>query len=354
VADIYVDPAATGAADGSSWADAFTSLQAGIDALAEGDTIYCRGTETPVATTITKLAGGAAGFNRIIGCNASGDVDGTTYKINGASLGGTSVIAIDLNHVRWFVQNVEIYGHTGTAIQIGPASTYCYNILFNITIRNGYGGIHFIGYFGMLYRCHIYAVRACLSNASGAFFFCSFHSTTLSAANIIGFYAANAYLFGCLIYDAPGQSAYANLAPMSMTNCVIDGGNGNAINYDQLVLLNATRITNNAGYGYTGTNVLFDLFNFINNNSSGYSNGHANQFIKGSESTGTQGYVDRTNKDFRLTTSATLRGAPVPVGSIPNNGINKMHMTAGMVPETTVNIAKTTSRASKAPGVAHG
>ena len=38
--DIYVDAAATGAGNGSSWADAFTTIQAGIDAASAGDVVH--------------------------------------------------------------------------------------------------------------------------------------------------------------------------------------------------------------------------------------------------------------------------------------------------------------------------
>lgn len=45
MATIYADTTATGANDGSSWADAYTTLQTAVDALTEGDTLYANAPE---------------------------------------------------------------------------------------------------------------------------------------------------------------------------------------------------------------------------------------------------------------------------------------------------------------------
>ncbi len=86
MATYYVDPAATGANDGSSWTDAWTSLQSALDTAGAGDTVYCRGTQTLSANIDENINDGATGNRRyIIGVNGIGVEDGTRFTVDGNS-----------------------------------------------------------------------------------------------------------------------------------------------------------------------------------------------------------------------------------------------------------------------------
>lgn len=108
----YVDPAAGGDNDGTSWTNAWTSIQSAADNADAGDTVYCRGTQTYAdATTIdwdqATTGTNAGGYIKIIGCNASGAVDGTRFVVNvnsKACHGFTFAATADLY---WF-ENIEI------------------------------------------------------------------------------------------------------------------------------------------------------------------------------------------------------------------------------------------------------
>ena len=80
----YVDPAAVGANNGTSWADAWTDFQDAVDNWAAGDTIYCRGTQILAAQIDVDGADGiATNPIKIIGMNASGVDDGTYFTLDG-------------------------------------------------------------------------------------------------------------------------------------------------------------------------------------------------------------------------------------------------------------------------------
>jgi hypothetical protein len=121
MATFYVDPAATGANDGTSWGDAWTTLQAAFDgASTAGDIVYCRGTET-IATRIDvdTNSGTDVAPIKFIGCNSSGNNDGTRYVID-ANDNNTNGIYCNARHNYW-LENFEIknIGAGGGAAIVG-------------------------------------------------------------------------------------------------------------------------------------------------------------------------------------------------------------------------------------------
>lgn len=98
MATYYLDPAAGGADNGTSWANAWTTLARAIAGTGgtqpvAGDVVYCRGSETPAGVVQFNGQAGTTGGGRIryVGCNAAGVVDGTRYLMTWSASSGVSV-----------------------------------------------------------------------------------------------------------------------------------------------------------------------------------------------------------------------------------------------------------------------
>lgn len=149
----YVDPAATGAANGSSWTDAWTSLQTAADTAVAGDTVYCRGTQTLAAAIDFDTNSGtdAAGYIKFIGCNASGDNDGTYFVLDGNS---TAANAIVHSVAMIWLENIKVQNCTSNGITYSTLGYYWNLINVWCHSNGGYGldGGNYARYW-RLFRC---------------------------------------------------------------------------------------------------------------------------------------------------------------------------------------------------------
>ena len=137
--DYYVDPAATGSGTGADWTNAFTTLAAGYAAVSAGDTIFGRGTEIlSSAIAITTAGDTTSGRVKFFGCNSSGVIDGTTYKISGA-LTITNGITCAVDY-QW-IENLEIFSCTNNGIDWAIGGNFCvfYNVISRTNGANGWG-----------------------------------------------------------------------------------------------------------------------------------------------------------------------------------------------------------------------
>lgn len=131
MATYYVDPTAVGADNGTTQANAWTTLQRAIDGAgvgatqpAAGDIVYCRAgggnDETLAAATDFDGNSGSAstGYVKYIGVNSSWVADGTRYVLNGNSA-ATDCVTLTSNYI-WF-QNIEVKNATGDGfdLQVG-------------------------------------------------------------------------------------------------------------------------------------------------------------------------------------------------------------------------------------------
>jgi parallel beta-helix repeat protein len=321
--DYYLDPAATGAADGTSWADAFTSLYAATAAIVAGNTLYCRGEETVNSGAVLYLSatGNTQQLIRIIGCNASGVVDGTRYKLTF----GTATQAMTIAGGGWgYYANLEISGNfTSAGISVNTNSRH--NVFYNILIdgpnstclssgdqsrfyycicRNSNGNAFQSDYDCVYVGCAAYDCDGGFS-ASGTttFINCIAHNNGIGVDyNDFGFRLAQ----DCVLVNCVSDGHYAGIYIPSYSNNII-----------------GCRITNNT-YGIYDI-AAGDGTHFLNN----YFHGNTNDYLALSQAnvkmplidqSGSEvdsnlsnvdaddGYNDRSSDDFNLKSDRTYNG----------------------------------------------
>ena len=239
----YVDPAGDNS-DGLTWAKAKTTLAAGYALAGAGEIVYCRGTETMGATATLATAGSeAAGYVKVIGCNAStGAVDGTTYKMNADG----NAYNISCNVINQWFQNIEVYGSTthGWAF----ASSFDYSVLINCIARNNTGtGFYALSSYNKLIKCRSYTNGASgftVGSGNNLFLFCVSYDNTDDGFVLL---QTGQTCIGCVAHDN-GASDNAGFSGVDIHgvifNCVADGEvYGVALN-DASASVFGTRMTN--------------------------------------------------------------------------------------------------------------
>jgi hypothetical protein len=155
----YVDPAAGGDNDGTSWINAWTSLQSAADTAVAGDIVYCRGTQVLTAKIDFDTQDGslASGYIKFIGCNAGGTNDGTRFVLNGNSAAANCIYMNDKDYI-WF-ENFEFKNATGDG-QGEYTAAYWNNCQFINCISHNNGGAGFsavTGRYSFYDRCSAYS-----------------------------------------------------------------------------------------------------------------------------------------------------------------------------------------------------
>jgi len=320
----YVDPAAGGSNDGTDWTNAWTSLQSAADTAVAGDIVYCRGTETLSAAIDFDTNDGTAagGFIKFLGCNASGNVDGTRYVLDGDSSAAACVVPGGVDFV--WLENFELTGSTGAGFGPATANTKDW-VLVNVYSHSNSG--HGFDYYNMASLASVFAIRCqAINNGNrgaarmdGArFLFCSF-SDNADAGLINTEYCM---FIGCIVHNNGSDGVECD-APCWLVNCVIDENddNGIAAGVGDLLLSIGCRITDNgkdtSGYGINVTSGRVVCgWNFFDGNDSGTTNGNVDVIPYDSdtdtnETSGTEGYTDGASDDFNLTSEATLRSVAI-------------------------------------------
>jgi len=331
----YVDPAAGGNDDGTDWTNAWTTLQRAIDGTngtqpAAGDIVYCRGTETLSASVDVDGNEGSdsVGFIRYIGCNGSGNVDGTRFVLdaNSAAVNCLQVAAgIDYH----CFENFEFKNATSGGV-IGASWNYRWafiNCSFN---NNGARGLD-----NNTFRSTFYILCTAYSNTTDGFFmgfdnymiFCSAHDNTGSGAFCNG---NNQVIIGCLIYDN-GDDGLEGLDEISLAmHNVIDGNADDGLQLRSgagLIGIIGNRITNHSGSGDNGMDfvgeITFHGWNYLEDNDTHYANTSlALELLDSGVGTNdednadtNEGYTSKADgsEDFNLRSDASLRRTAISI-----------------------------------------
>lgn len=328
----YLDPDASGNDDGTTQANAWSTLQRAIDGAggtqpAAGDIIHCRhGTgndETPSAKIDFdgNVGNQTNGWIQFIGLNSSWIDDGTRYIIEGSSVAAGPVWEfLNAGNNFLYFKNFELNNAAEDAL--GQGASYPEIMIFDNCIFDNPTNSCLDEYLQKVlwYRCQFTGAGAygVYRPWAQAFLFCVFVGNT--SDGIAAYHDGNIY-YGCIYHNNGGNGIkLENIGSVNVIqaifNCISDGNTGDGIHINAspsqtLVLPVGCRLTNNQDGidddddGY----LLVELYNFFLNNSSDAKEVTNESPIsgRGSLSAGTEGYNDRANDDFNLTSSATLR-----------------------------------------------
>lgn len=287
MATYYVDPAAAGNDDGTSWTDAWTTLQRAIDGTngtqpVAGDIVYCRGSETLAASVDVDGNSGnnSTGYIRYIGCNASGVVDGTRYVLD-----GNSAATYCLNCSTEFIsfQNFEMTGATSHGVfqDVSTADTFyfgnCYvhtnggagfynnadatdGAYFNCIIANNTNQGIYRSHFNTIVLCSIYGNGDNgLDGSSGDGCFAALNVLADNGDNDANATFDKNWVFLNNVIDGTGQSGAIGIQSQGngestiianrITNCSTGYDNNNDVNVYGFNLFhnNTTDISNTTG-----------------------------------------------------------------------------------------------------------
>ena len=367
MATYYVDPAASGLNNGTSWANAWTGMQLAIDGTngtqpAAGDTIYMRGTETLTASIDMDGADGSATAGHInwIGVNASGVDDGTRYVIDANNAATHCLDFSNYNTDYQRLCNIELKNATSHGIDFagysGTDGLLCANLYVH---NNGGGGVntyHNSTYYSSFYHCRFENNSSHGVEGEGLFVFCSFIGN--GGHGYSANYSPRETTFLSCVFHGNTLAGIGQRGRTSTTfryitrlivGCVIDGNSDDGIEMvaAQGVNVIGNRITGNGGYGVLSdaTVNLYDQFRLAYNympdtgqdraNTGGkytgnpiliHTNGSDTNQLSGTDTDA--GYTAPASDNFNLTSSATFRAVEVDI-----DGTNKVYVTAGLDPE---------------------
>lgn len=317
MATYYVDPAAGGLNNGSSWADAWVSMASFFaNPPAAGDICYARGTEVTGATLSNVTAGTVANPITIIGCDAAGNpnVEGSFFQIDASAVAGDGLVS-NVSYVIW--DGIEVFG----AGQDGFNVVGNYQIFHRCYAHNN-GGDGFNCQRGCLFsRCSSRnntsdGLNGYNVNSPGCYFSDFIGNGGRGAQNVWGSMVGNIMHNNTSDGVSLGASVQAN---KTFVHNVVDGNGGTGLEGGASVDLFSpmyNRFTNNTGNALDGGGgaILFEDFNFFLNNG-GNVVGWASTYGQwNSLAAGVEGYTNLAGDVFDLTNNATLRRTAIQVG----------------------------------------
>ena len=344
MADIYCDSAATGANDGTSWTDAYTSIEAAaILAATAWDTVHISASATysPAATLTMTGVGTSSNPAKVIGYNQTGKVnDGTQVVIDGGSSVNNGMV-LGTGQDYFHISNLYFSNFTSEGFRGAATTDGCF--MDNVSASGaivGLAGFRFSvwnnchswgnsshGWWNVDDRCKLIECSAYdnggdgfLFNVSKGTMFVNFlcYDNTLNGVSLSG----NSLVVGGAFFSNGGDGIDVSRADVTVTGA---------------------RLLANGAYGITNTSTnLTVLSTYIPAggeslaNTSGPTNGtlytmssslNLNDLV-GTDADG--GVVDSTTTPPNLNTAST---ATLYSSEVDMDGTNKAYKTAGLSPD---------------------
>jgi len=329
--NIYVDPAATGANDGTSWTDAYTDMQDALDTVAAGEEIGCRGTQTlTTSLTVDTTPGTSTNPIYIVGYNGSGVDDGTMFTIDADSTAANCLLCQE-NY--YSLKNIKMINATGDGWNENGQARYW--IFLNCEASSN-GGDGFAGSSNTLYHAYV----NCRANSNSTRGWQSLRQSVCIACEANGngsngYATSGATCVYCIAHNN-GAAGFAGFtAPFTAIGCTADANTTQGILSSSSVpgVIHSSRATNNTHQGIAFTRNGVEDFNYtaqngnLDNLADTISGGNSDLDGTG----GTPGYVDQANDNFNLVVTALLKRITLPIGSL-NTETNNCFAAAGLVP----------------------
>lgn len=319
MANYYVDPAATGAANGTSWTDAWTTLDSGLSTAAAGDVVYLRGTQTVgvgQAQVVDNSGSLAAGYVKFIGCNAAGEVDGTRYVMN-VALTQTQCIYTSTARTFIWLENIEINSGVYAVDPNGNCDHWVFNNCYfhdqtTYSLRNA-GNLRYF----QAFRCTFASItRGVDGGINPLFAGCKFLSCGTGCYQIVAGRFNNCLVLNCttaglrlselsnlenciLHGNGIGLDFYAGSVPSRVLGCRFTANTTGIVNAGNLTLANSY-LQNTTDITNTG------LLTYLNIDGS-----IAHVVTSGADTD--YGYVNSAGGDFNLASTATGRNFAIEI-----------------------------------------
>jgi hypothetical protein len=225
----YVDPDATGANDGSSQGDAWTTIQSAFDSVFNGgDICLCKGTETAGGQIDIDANSGAynTGYIKFIGVNSSWENDGTLYTIDAD---GGEFHILDANGPDYvWLENIKPTNNNGSYDGLQVNTAYCDHWRF---INCQFDGCGRYGVYSTYLRYSCWFKSKFLNNGSDG----------------LRNPGSHASYYGCKFIDNTNYGMYLNTQSV-LDSCVFHGNDTGAYLYGVDYVRNCV-FDENSSYG---------------------------------------------------------------------------------------------------------
>lgn len=312
----YVNSAATGAGDGTSEADAFTTLDAGFSeaTLGAGDKIWVKaGSYTEDAVIDTA---GAIGNHIVVEGYTTSTGDGGKATITGT----TNCISCSIASIYYTFKNLILTGASSHGADMGASTgdrTHWYNCEFNSNGGDGFAGDISHTFVNCEFTSNT-GDGADLGSAN-IFIGCIFASNSglgvNSSGSSNGFYKNVIYGTGdtdsCAVFTGATLVAGNTIDGENSATYGLDfGSDTQVVIVDNIVYDCATAINNSSLYDYGS----FAGYNLLNSNTTDYAN--TGEMTGVNDVSGAPAFTDEANDDYTLGASSPAIDAGIQPGGV--------------------------------------